>query len=246
MGGGGADTPPFRPGFHRGGMKLQKEIWIWVFLVHKLLEFWVPGPPPPFLRRALSNPRNDQPAHAQHSWHPPPPPHHHPPTLCTRCISATADVPLGPFAVLSAGVVNTIVWIRQVTDRVKQTMATCKQMLSDLPRMEVFTEVCTQFLEELVDYEKEVFNGWQVLCPERTLWACVRVCVSPRARCMTAWTFFFCRFDEDHQKPDTPQVAALLRRLFVALVSFHILCVVQWGLSFDVCVRLRLVVGVFL
>ena len=26
---------------------LQKEILIWLFLVHKLLDFWVPGLPPP-------------------------------------------------------------------------------------------------------------------------------------------------------------------------------------------------------
>jgi len=59
------------------------------------------------------------------------------------------------------GVVNTIVWVRQVTDRVTQTMKTCKQLLADLPRMEGFGETCKNFLEELSDYEKELFTTWQ-------------------------------------------------------------------------------------
>ena len=44
--GGGGLTPP--PPKHAGKNEiLQKEILIWLFLVHKLLDFWVPNPPPP-------------------------------------------------------------------------------------------------------------------------------------------------------------------------------------------------------
>ena len=47
-GGGGANTPPPRgPGFHsRKTWILPNEVLIWLFLVHKLLGFWVPGRPP--------------------------------------------------------------------------------------------------------------------------------------------------------------------------------------------------------
>eukprot|EP00667_Euglena_gracilis_P000034 EG_transcript_34 len=60
-----------------------------------------------------------------------------------------------------SGVVNAIVWIRQVADRVKQALATSKQLLADLPRIDAFTKACKTFLEELADYEKDTFSAWQ-------------------------------------------------------------------------------------
>ena len=50
-GGGGGTPPPWDRDFIVGKSEiLQKEILIWLFLVHKLLDFWVPGPPPPSLK----------------------------------------------------------------------------------------------------------------------------------------------------------------------------------------------------
>ena len=58
--GGGYTTPPppsdpdFKVGKHE---ILQKEILIWaVFLVHKPLDFWVPGPPPAPLKEKSAGP----------------------------------------------------------------------------------------------------------------------------------------------------------------------------------------------
>ena len=67
---GGLTPPPPGPGFHCGKKgDLQKDILIWAVLVHTLLNFWVPGPPPPF-SKTLALPR------LQGAWveHPPPPP----------------------------------------------------------------------------------------------------------------------------------------------------------------------------
>ena len=52
---GGLAPPPLPdPNFTVGKNEIsQKEVLIWLFLVHKLLDFWVPGPPPPPLRRTL-------------------------------------------------------------------------------------------------------------------------------------------------------------------------------------------------
>ena len=36
---------------------LRKEILIWLFLVHKLLDFWVPRPPPPFQENSRARSR---------------------------------------------------------------------------------------------------------------------------------------------------------------------------------------------
>ena len=47
-GGGANPPPPSDPDFIVGKDEIvQKEILIWLFLVHKLLDFWVPDPPPP-------------------------------------------------------------------------------------------------------------------------------------------------------------------------------------------------------
>ena len=60
-GGGGANPPPSdRISWWEKMKILQKETLIWLCLVHKLLDYWVPGPPqpppPPLLRRTLLAP----------------------------------------------------------------------------------------------------------------------------------------------------------------------------------------------
>ena len=46
VGGGPTPPPPPDPDFIVGQNEREKEILIWLFLVHKLWDFWVPGPPP--------------------------------------------------------------------------------------------------------------------------------------------------------------------------------------------------------
>eukprot|EP00906_Rhabdomonas_costata_P011239 RCo015918 len=57
-------------------------------------------------------------------------------------------------------VVNSIVWARQVRERVTQTMTTCKRMLADLPKMASFMKTCQNFLEDLSAYEKDLYKEW--------------------------------------------------------------------------------------
>ena len=47
MGGGLTPPPPLGPGFHQKNEILQKEISVWLFLVHKLWTFGFQDPPPP-------------------------------------------------------------------------------------------------------------------------------------------------------------------------------------------------------
>ena len=47
-GGSNSPPPPSDPGFKVGENEiLRKETLIWLFLVHKVLDFWVSGPTPP-------------------------------------------------------------------------------------------------------------------------------------------------------------------------------------------------------
>ena len=57
-------------------------------------------------------------------------------------------------------VVNSIVWVKQITTKVEHIIATAQSLLSDLPRMSNFTSFSTELLADLKAYSQEQYNFW--------------------------------------------------------------------------------------
>ncbi|CBZ37876.1 dynein heavy chain, putative [Leishmania donovani] len=58
------------------------------------------------------------------------------------------------------GVVNNIIWLRQLRGRVEENIAMCTSILVDLPTASAFVASANQLLDELHDYEQECYRNW--------------------------------------------------------------------------------------
>ncbi|XQJ30746.1 dynein heavy chain, putative [Leishmania guyanensis] len=58
------------------------------------------------------------------------------------------------------GVVNNIIWLRQLRERVEQKISMCNSILADLPTASAFVASASQLLDELCDYEQECYRNW--------------------------------------------------------------------------------------
>ncbi|KAL7707900.1 dynein heavy chain cytosolic putative [Lotmaria passim] len=58
------------------------------------------------------------------------------------------------------GVVNNIIWLRQLRGRIEEMIEMCSSILNDLPNASAFATAAKQLLEEVQDYEQECFRGW--------------------------------------------------------------------------------------
>eukprot|EP00796_Vickermania_ingenoplastis_P004422 gene4422-3221_t len=58
------------------------------------------------------------------------------------------------------GVVNNIIWLRQLSWRVEEMMQMCKAVLTDLSNSGDFIVAAKQLMEDIDDYEKESFKNW--------------------------------------------------------------------------------------
>ncbi|KAK7197103.1 dynein heavy chain [Novymonas esmeraldas] len=58
------------------------------------------------------------------------------------------------------GVVNNIIWLRQLRGRVEEMIAMCTSILVDLPTAAEFVAAAKHLLDELQDYEQECYRNW--------------------------------------------------------------------------------------
>eukprot|EP00755_Sulcionema_specki_P016551 Sspe_Gene.10436::Locus_3490_Transcript_1_1_Confidence_1.000_Length_5354::g.10436::m.10436/K10414/DYNC2H, DNCH2; dynein heavy chain 2, cytosolic len=58
------------------------------------------------------------------------------------------------------GVLNNIVWVRQLRNKVEGIMTTSKALLSDLGRFQSCYDQCTALLDELKEFESDTFDTW--------------------------------------------------------------------------------------
>ncbi|KAH9577240.1 Dynein heavy chain [Trypanosoma melophagium] len=58
------------------------------------------------------------------------------------------------------GVVNNMIWLRQLRGRVGEMVHMCKSLLQDLPGAAEFIQTADTLLEDIGDYEVETFNHW--------------------------------------------------------------------------------------
>ncbi|KPI88248.1 putative dynein heavy chain [Leptomonas seymouri] len=58
------------------------------------------------------------------------------------------------------GVVNNIIWLRQLCGRIEEMVEMCSSILNDLPNANAFITSAKQLLEEVQDYEQECFRSW--------------------------------------------------------------------------------------
>ncbi|KAG5491847.1 hypothetical protein JIQ42_01756 [Leishmania sp. Namibia] len=58
------------------------------------------------------------------------------------------------------GVVNNIIWLRQLRGRVEEKIAMCTSVLTDLPAASALVASANHLLDELHDYEQECYRNW--------------------------------------------------------------------------------------
>ena len=57
-------------------------------------------------------------------------------------------------------VVANIVWARQLEAKVSDTMSTAQVLLSDLSSFKSYKQIAVEFLDELRDYQHDLFDSW--------------------------------------------------------------------------------------
>ncbi|KAH8614270.1 putative Dynein heavy chain N terminal region 2 domain1 [Trypanosoma vivax] len=58
------------------------------------------------------------------------------------------------------GVVNNLIWLRQLRGKTNEMVAMCKSLLNDLQNADDFVSTAKVLLEEISDYELEIFKHW--------------------------------------------------------------------------------------
>ena len=57
-------------------------------------------------------------------------------------------------------VVGNIVWARQLEAKVADTVSTAQLLLEDLSSFKSFQQIAVEFLDELRDYQHDLFDSW--------------------------------------------------------------------------------------
>ena len=60
------------------------------------------------------------------------------------------------------GIVNRVMWLRQLRGRVAQMIVMCKSMLSDLTRAKEFEDHCKELRQQIEDFEQDTLKSWSL------------------------------------------------------------------------------------